>query len=161
MKKRLITILFLLSPLVWAHGARAGSIEAFQIVPNLLYVEDDVKVIFSVKAKEGEGPLPPVITLMELDAAGEKIRFLWPLTDDGTQGDLVAGDGLYTRKIQYKERRPTRITFLVAPAPPENFQTKQPPPAVPPSQSNAIEVRGRPSFLEILRDIFNKIWKRK
>lgn len=158
MRGWVVFLLFLavcLSPTV-----KAAPVESFQIVPNLLYTDDDVKVIFSAKAGAGEAAVP-VISLLELDSAGEKVRFIWPLTDDGSQGDLIAGDGLYSRKIQFKEKRPKKITFLVAPIPPGTFETDKTPPIVPPSQTAVLEIRPRPTFLEILRDVFRKIWAEK
>jgi len=156
---RLCAALLLLICLVPAR-VLAGTIESFQIVPNLLFEDDDVKVIFAARMKADGGPLPPVITLLELDAAGEKIRYRWPLTDDGTLGDLAAGDGIYSRKIQFKESRPKKISFLVVLAPPEGFEIRTPPPLVPPSQTGILEIRARPTFLEIMKGVFQKIWNR-
>jgi hypothetical protein len=139
-----------------AHGA--SSIRSFQIVPNLLYTDDDVQVIFAVRLDPAEKDPPPSLSLVELGPDGEKIRFHWVLTDDGSEGDLQAHDGVYSRKIQFKESRPKKISFAVIAAAPETVRNgSEISPSISSEEKGVLEVRARPTFIEILKGIYEKI----
>lgn len=136
-----------------AHAVSLGPLELF---PSSLYTDDDVKVVFSVKV---EGLPDPnfSLTLAEVDQSGEKIRFTWPLTDDGNNGDDQAHDGIYSRKVQFKEGRPKTLSFLVTTDPPEGLKTFGKLPEVSPSQKATLEFKPRPSMIEVLGQIFRKL----
>lgn len=139
------------------YALTLGPLELF---PSSLYTDDDVKVVFSVKV-EGAPDTNFSLTLVEVDSSGEKIRFTWPLADDGGNGDDRARDGIYSRKVQFKEGRPKTLTFLATTDPPEGLKTFGKLPEVPPSQKATLEFKPRPSMIEILGRIFRKIFHSK
>jgi hypothetical protein len=120
-------------------------------------VDDDAKVMFTVQLKQGEAPLPKEITLIEEDASGEKARFRWPMVDDGASGDFKAGDGIYTRAVQIKESKSKTMKFRVLLEPNDGGGIQKELTPVEPIQTATLEIKNRPSMLEILSEVWAKI----
>jgi hypothetical protein len=80
------------------------------------------------------------------------------MVDDGSEGDFKAGDGIYTRRIQIKESKAKTMTFLVVPESPEG-PVPGTLPKVAPDQLANLEIKNRPSMIEILGQIWSKIKK--
>ncbi len=143
--------------------ARAAQLKNFHIEPDYLFTDDDVGVRFTVTVLSQGSEKPKNITLMEIDDEAGKIKYRWPLMDDGTKGDEKAGDGVYNRDIQFKEHRPKKILFYVVE---EQTDEKGIPsqseslPSVTENQRAVLEIRAHPTMIDILKSVWEKIKKK-
>lgn len=160
MKKIFFIFLFLL---IFSSIAKAEfKISNFKIEPNSLFVDQEGSILFSVQVDSSQVK-PEMVYLIEIDKKGELIRYHWPLKDDGSFGDLKAGDGVYSRVIQFKEKRSTQLRFLVT-ASQDEEKMKQHLKIEELNSSSILkadlEITPRPSFLEIMAQIWKKIKER-
>ncbi len=146
MKKLLLSLFFFLifSP-VWATPHLAS----FQIFPPSLYTDDEAGILFTVTFKTDPHENPPSeVTLVEVGKDGQSTRYRWPLKDNGGQSDQKAGDGIYSRVIQFKEKKARKIIFRVfletSSSNPSDFL------------EGVLEIKPRPSMWEILKGVWNK-----
>lgn len=142
---------------------KAAHVEKFIIFPEYLFTDEDLGVNFAVKVVPQGSENPKTITLMEVDETRGNIKYRWPLNDEGTHGDKKAADGVYSREIQFKERKPKQIVFYVLE---ENADLKGPPtgnvglPSISAAQREVLEIRAHPTFTEIIKNAFHKIWEK-
>ena len=154
MKKIFILISFCLPLLSTSIGS--AQIKTFGIVPNRLFVDEDSKVLFAVESPNT--PSNQTITLVELDESGTKVKFRWQLTDDGTQRDWKSGDHIFSRRIQFKEKRPRTLIFRVVDESAESLPAdSQTPPTVPTNQQATLVIEARPTMIDILKDVYRKM----
>lgn len=144
--------------LMFIGKIEGAELSSFQISPIYLFTDDDVGVKFAVTVLSQGSEIPKNISLMEVDEEKEKIKYRWPLNDDGTQGDVKAGDGVYSRNIQFKEKRPKKIVFYVLEEQ-ESSQGKvsESLPSVSSAQRSVLEIRAHPTMIDILKDVWNKV----
>ncbi len=157
MKFRFLFILIFLSigPKAWAVDAAP----AFLIQPAEIFVDDEAAILFQVTPKQADQK-PESFTLVELDPKTGNPRFSWVLKDEGHQGDFRKEDGLYSRIIQFKEKKPKTIEFWILPqnALPEGPSGKiagNVQPLV--IEKGVLTVKSRPTFIDILREAYYKI----
>ena len=155
--KKIIFIFFL----ILGFSRLASSItmmDDFKIEPNSLFVQEERGVLFTAQVGSRSSKKPQALFLLEMDSSGEKIRYHWELKDEGV-GDLKAHDGIYSRKIQFKEKQPKTLHFLVV------SELKQEDLKKYPMNENklsfalraTLEIKPRPSFIEILSQVWEKI----
>ena len=138
--------------------AHAGvTIESFRISSTYLFTDDDARVMFTAEVNGPQDQRPKELTLFEADSTGLKARYRWALVDDGTLGDLKAQDGVYSRAIQFKEKKSRVIQFVVIPEVGGGGSAHQDLPAVAPHQTATLEIKNRPSMIEILGQVIKKI----
>lgn len=88
------------------------------------------------------------------------IKYRWELFDTGAFGDVRAGDGIFSRKIEFNPRRPGTLEFAVYPEcdqPPLQPRVDPMPTDLAPEQQLHVEVRPQPTFLEILQQVWHRI----
>lgn len=120
-----------------------------QIQPDQLYVDQEEKLQILVKPKPELGKkLPTKLFLVKVDETGKRLSDLAVITDEGTLGDMKAGDGYYSRKVKIIERLPgtLRLSLSTREDSSETFPVL-----------NQIQVITRPSFLEVLGEVWRKI----
>ncbi|HVN64379.1 MAG TPA: choice-of-anchor X domain-containing protein, partial [Candidatus Binataceae bacterium] len=64
--------------------------------PRLFYSGEDTQLTVSSAVPPDPNLIPGTITLLEVDSSGNQIAVLGQMYDDGTHGDVNAGDGVYT-----------------------------------------------------------------
>ncbi len=127
---------------VWAY-------QPLEVFPNILFTENDVGVRFSFSPETSKEQIPPVfVTLVEMNGDTQTPKYRWELRDDGTLGDKLTGDGIYSRKIQFKELRPKTLHFAILDT--QNI----------PTTTATLEIRAHPTFIDIVRDAWKKIINR-
>jgi hypothetical protein len=119
------------------------------VFPKELFVKESSPVLITVSAPSGATQL----TLLEVDETGKKLRYIGVMTDDGVMGDKIRGDGVYTRKISVTEKRAKKFYYSVI----EETAAGGVPEQVDPALINSIEIVGRPSMVEVLAIIWDKI----
>lgn len=111
-----------------------------QISPEKILTYQDVAVHFSVTVDCENPSCPQKVKLKMLDRDHSNVRARWALSDDGKLGDLKAGDKVYSRTIQFKEKKVGAITFFV-----EDQHGTQ------------LQIVARPTFLQLLQNIWSKL----
>lgn len=106
--------------------------------PSTLLTEEDRKVLFRVDVNCVTN-CPTSLELVKAKSPNDKIQARWKLKDDGLWGDKIAGDKIYSREISFKESRPKTLYFSI------DLKNWTP-----------LKVQARPTFLEILKDLWNK-----
>ncbi len=159
--------LMLCSVLLGTNPTAADSlahVEWAHVSPTALYTSEEKTLLFTAAVT-----IPPelpnaTITVLQLNPEQTGIKYRWELVDDGTYGDVQAHDGIYSRKMEFKEYRPTTLQFVVA------LEMNQPPrrPRIDPLPENlrteqhvAVTVTPQPTFVEILRQIWHRLTRTK
>ena len=144
---QMIVIFFSLSLSPSAHAMEFDV--PLQIEPSSLYVDQEEKLQILVKPKAIPGvKLPSKLFVIKVDENGRRIEELAVITDEGLLGDMKSGDGYYSRKIKIIERKAGTLRLSLA--------TKEDSNEVFPIL-NQIQVVSRPSFLQVLQQVWNKI----
>ena len=172
-KKNVITIfsflfLIIFTPLLKAEDKNM----TLEIIPSQVFAGDDVSILFQVKV-DGTNP-SKVLNLVEWNADNTEIKYHWELSDDGARGDQKAGDGIYSRIIQFKEQKVKTINFWVTDQnlaentnPSSVFLHKtspqiQNPELISDKQKASLQIIARPTFQDILKNAYQKFthyWK--
>lgn len=153
-------IFFVLLTLCCFTGtALSVELKKFRIFPDYLFTDDDVGVRFTVTVLSQDSEIKKNIVLLEVDESLGKIKYRWPLNDEGIQGDLKSGDGLYSRIIQFKEKRPKQLVFYVLEdeTNKQGFVATETLPSVSAQQRATLEIRAHPTFIDVLKDVWKKI----
>ena len=148
--KKIFFLCFLI--LSFSRFAEAVTIfHDFKIEPNSLFVGEERGVLFTVRVESQSRQKPTSFILLEMDSSGEKVRYRWELKDDGI-GDFKANDAIYSRIIQFKEKQPKALQFLVVPRkdPIKDELNTSPLRAT-------LEIKARPTFIEVLEGIWERI----
>jgi len=138
-----LILFFFCTPATWA----TVTIESFQISLEKMYTNDDRTILFTAKVNSSAENLPHHLVLFQTDETGKKIKYRWKLTDNGFLGDEKKGDGIYSRKVEYKKSKAGKVDFFVslnADIPSQDLKV-------------SIEIIRRPSFLELLGEIWNRL----
>jgi len=137
---------FMLFGLVTSQPSYAIQLEQpLQITPQVLYAEEETDVQAYAKPHLVH---PKGLFLIEVDDQGKRIRDFGVLTDFGALGDSKKEDGVYSRKFKIVEKSLKTIHLSIA-APGEDF-------AKYPVLLDLVVIR-RPSFLEVLKQVWQKI----
>lgn len=150
-KKIFIFALFFLS----AASVQAESIAwDCSVSPKNFFVGEDKAVIFGCRFfSEFSGSKVVVAEKNE----EKKVKFFWELNDTAFLGDKKAGDGFWSRKVDFKERKEGKITFSFYFVPQDKEITASFLDETKPVHEDLITLSYRPSFIEILGQIWKKI----
>lgn len=74
-----------------------------KVDPTAIKVNEETTITVEATVTAAEALIPNSITLLRYNASNELVANLGPMFDDGTNGDRVAGDRIYTRQITLKE----------------------------------------------------------
>lgn len=144
----------------WAGSGLAGASELknFALQPDYLFTDEDLGVKFTVTVLPQGAEKAKNIILLELNDEG-RVKYRWPLNDEGRQGDEKSGDGVYSREIQFKERKPKTIVFYVMEEGEEQKGFASPGETLPAvaTQRAELEIRAHPTFIDILGNAWKKI----
>jgi PKD repeat protein/flagellar hook assembly protein FlgD len=103
---------FFLSLYWWAEGSAAQGTIALKITPAAVLANTPTVVTFQATIPADANLLPTSPNLLRLNG-GTAVN-LGRMYDDGTNGDAVAGDGVYTRQATLNEAVPTTLSFRVS-----------------------------------------------
>lgn len=154
--KTLLLFLFWLFPFFLQASP---SFTEFKLLPSSLFVDQEGIVLFAVRAQNPSLDPAEVISLIELDKSGEKPKHRWILEDNGILGDRKAQDQIYSREIQFKEKYPRKIEFIVA-AVKEKDPTQLPTLTVEEIQKAprvSLQIQMRPTFIDLMRQVWRRI----
>ena len=94
-----------------AANSEEPQILSLKVHPQQLYTFQDKAVLFEAKIKNPpEGKLNWVLVQIK---DGRVHKQLGVLSDSGFLGDRKKGDGIFTRKVRFKGRKPGRLEFAV------------------------------------------------
>ena len=87
------------------------------------------------------------------------MKYRWPLNDEGMNGDDKAGDGIYGREIQFKEKKPRILVFYVLEQAEEQKGFGNPGETLPAGIGlrGELEIRAHPTFIDVLKGVYQKI----
>ncbi len=149
----LILMLFLIN-------APAFATDSFSIQPSELFVDEEAPVLFRFQAASSAENKPASFLLVEIDAKTGNPRFNWALKDEGGRGDFQANDGIYSRVIQFKEKKPKKIEFWILPQGSlqegsNDLSAETLRPQI--LEKKFLEIQARPTFIDILKEAYYKI----
>ena len=139
--------------------ASAGPVKSLQLDPTQLITHDDRPILFTAEYDPAFGPAPKVLTLVQVDEACQEVKYRWKLLDSGTLGDKLAGDGIYSRRVYFKERKPDTLHFTVP------IPSNDPglgggmcgPPAMDQEHVVSLTITQRPTFVELMQRVWDRL----
>lgn len=156
--KFFLVTLFLL---FWFSGP-GGSTRILGSTPRLqsdiqsLFTEDEKGIRFTLSPTPAQKQnLSSRLSLFWVDSSGKEIKYLGLLNDEGLFGDRKAGDGVYSRKVEFKQHRPRTLYFAWThedPAQPARLTRP-----ISTDELIKIEVLQRPTFVEIVKRIWSRL----
>lgn len=133
--------------------AKSSEIE-LSLKPNSLFTFEDKGVVFTAKVSQSDGKAQK-IGLIQVDEQGRKLKYIGAMYDQGVFSDRVSGDGIYTRKVQFKPKKAGRLYFEAIN---EEFAHQQQDPqdassalAEFPARRTALQIVRRPTFIESIK----------
>jgi hypothetical protein len=86
------------------------------VQPSTLHVNQSTRliVVSRITSNPGNTVVPASVKLERVDADGTILANLGTMYDDGTHGDAVAGDGLFTVQVSLTEATPGTLRLRVA-----------------------------------------------
>ncbi|MDO8527524.1 MAG: hypothetical protein Q7T03_07550 [Deltaproteobacteria bacterium] len=109
-------------------------------MPKTILTEDSATILLTMQVDCLPGECPGQIEVDLLDKNQQAVKARLQMMDNGLLGDAIPGDHIYSRKVEMKENHARKVVFSVAP---DNTAT--------------IDVLWRPTFLEMLQQIWQKI----
>lgn len=138
--------------------------DSFKASHDSLFTKESVAITFRVKViPDAEGKTPDV-SLLQVDDQGNKLRYIGIMSDDGVMGDRKAGDGIFSKKINLTEKKAGNVYFAAVEdrASDVSLETGTPSPEVINRYPHVkIEVLRRPSFIEAMGRVWNRILGRE
>ncbi len=156
-------VLFLNSPLSYTNEKHIH----LEVIPSEIFVSEDASILFKAHYRSSSAK-PKALTLVEWNQTGSEIKYHWELMDDGSQGDEVANDSIFSRVVQFKEKKIKTLSFWVTDEklsdntnPTSVFLHKASPQlssaaAIPENQKATLNIISRPTFQEILKNAYQK-----
>lgn len=93
----------------------APTMGAIAATPTIVATNTSTTITVSVPITDGS-VIPGSVNLLRVDAAGSTVNVIGALKDDGTAGDLVAGDGIYTGQTIINEASAGAVMLQVSAA---------------------------------------------
>src|SRR5216683_19523 len=107
--------------ILWGQGvfsavSTAPTVGTPVVQPSTLHVNQVTRltVVSRITSNPGNAVVPASVKLERVDANGTIIANLGTMYDDGTHGDAVAGDGLFTVQVSLLEATPGTLRLQVA-----------------------------------------------
>ncbi|HVN63931.1 MAG TPA: choice-of-anchor X domain-containing protein, partial [Candidatus Binataceae bacterium] len=82
-------------------------------IPLEIWQDEDAQILATSQIPTDSKMVPGGATLIRVDHDGNEIETVGRLYDDGTHGDITAGDGTYTGQFTLNESKPGEIFFAV------------------------------------------------
>jgi len=134
----------------------------FTATPDALFAKESTHVIFRfipTPESVSSPPQSPHYSLIELAQDGSVARYIGMLTDEKALGDEVAGDGVFTRKVQLNEKVSGQIEFAIidesSPLNPQTITANELSSLI--LEKTIVKVIRHPSFLELLEQVWAKL----
>ena len=100
-----------------ALPAGAGkSIGVPRATPSAIFAAESAVVTITAPVAAAPDSQPMSTDLIRVNEQGKSIRTLGRLYDDGTHGDALASDNIFTGQFSFNERNPTGIHLVVTAA---------------------------------------------
>jgi hypothetical protein len=106
-----ITIGLLATSVVWLRAA--PSIGTTTVTPNIIGVDTPTQVRVTAQITD-PSLLPTSVNLFKVDATGKVLASLGRMYDDGTNGDVVAGDHVFGRAVNLNETHTGEVWLQVS-----------------------------------------------
>lgn len=98
--------------LLSTHSYAAQKLHSLSATPSILYVNEPASVRITVQIAPDPTLISSSVTLQEVDSRkGRVIGTIGRMYDDGTHGDLKAGDNIFTLTYSITTSRPTTRYF--------------------------------------------------
>lgn len=115
LKKKLsqtvLVMLIWLTGYNWLDAAEIQTIDKVQVNPGTTNVNQSATVLVTVRIGVTSTLLPETVTLIRYDKNDKAVANLGRMYDDGTHGDALRGDNLFTTQITINESVPQIIKF--------------------------------------------------
>lgn len=150
----LLMMAFIFPPLAVAEV----SVESFQSSLKALYTGDDRALLFTARVNLSEGEAPDHLILFQTNDKAQTFEHRWQMQDNGFMGDKIAGDRIYSRKVEFKESKPGHLYFAVG-RKPEMKTSGRLAEVIPENLRASVKIIQRPTFFQLLGKIWNRIKK--
>src|SRR5438093_2262855 len=107
--------------ILWGQGvfsavSTAPTVSTPVVQPATIHVNQIARltVVSRISSSPDHAVVPASVKLERVDANGTIIANLGTMYDDGTHGDAVAGDGLFTVQVSLREATPGTLRLRVA-----------------------------------------------
>lgn len=124
------------------------------VSPKNFFVGEDKAVVFGCRFFSDFSGSKVVVAEKNEE---KKVKFFWELNDTAFFGDKKAGDGFWSRKVDFKERKEGKITFSFYFVPQDKEVTASFLDEAKPVYEDLITLSYRPSFIELLGQIWKKL----
>ena len=96
-------------------GQAAQTITSPAVAPTSIPVNTATTVTVTAQISD-PSLIASSVNLQELDPTGKVFNVISSMYDDGTHGDAVAGDGIYTVSLSFKQSAPFPVVLRVSAA---------------------------------------------
>lgn len=160
--KKLPFLLSLILCLVSTAVLSKTKLSSFQIFnAENIFMDEERTLLFTVTIEQAPSEPLEQINLIELDRTEKKVRSRWEMRDDGQLGDQKAGDGIFSRIVNFKEKKPGTVPYYVLEEKrgsftdlPQELDGSQ----ISSEQKRLLNVKPRPSFIELMGQVIDKIF---
>lgn len=139
----------------------APRVDWVKVTPDRLFTGEEKSLHITAAVTIPEPPMD--IVLLHLTPDRATVAHRWAMTDDGTFGDLLAHDGIYSRKVEFKPYKSVPIHFAVYPE--FGDAVIRPRDRVPADfdghQYATVTVAAQPTFVELLSHIWHTLFPPK
>lgn len=155
MTKQTLSILALLLLVSVQVGAEVV-VESLSVSQPSLFTREDRTLLFTAKVDMSKGERPDHLILYQTNDTNKTFEHRWKMQDNGFMGDKKVGDGIYTRKVEFKEKNPGFIYFAVGrnAEPRTSGSLTQ---VFPDTLKVSIKVIQRPTFFQLLGRLWNRL----
>jgi hypothetical protein len=115
-KKGSFVVLFtLILLIILSHSAWAvQSVDWAKAEPNVILINQSTQVTIKAKVAPDPSLISSSVSLIQYDAMGNPIANLGILYDDGTHGDTLPKDNIFTTQLTFNKASPTTMYFRVS-----------------------------------------------
>jgi hypothetical protein len=96
------------------RAAETQTVDFLGVVPGAVNAGQATTVTASARVGVTATLLPAGVTLVRVDAQGKPVSVLGRMYDDGTHGDVLRGDGVFTTQITMNEAQVQTVNFKVS-----------------------------------------------
>jgi hypothetical protein len=100
--------------IIFSHSAFADQTVIGRSQPYAIIANTPTTVTFTAQVGLDPNLIPSSVNLIQCDESGKLIANLGRLYDDGTHGDDVTGDNIFTNQLTFNEPTPTTLYFRVS-----------------------------------------------
>jgi len=143
-----IWILCSFFPFKVGAGSKPAHEALLKVNPTQLFVKEDRDLVFEAKVPVEK---KQNVNLAEINSTTQIVKFHWAMNDEGILGDLKKGDGIFSRKVEFKEKRPQTLMFGIY------FGNDVPAKIEDKTRTAEVSIIQRPNFIELVKQTFSKI----